>query len=67
MITLSLFLLGVALCLWRAPHGDRLHVILCLFAATLWCGLLLFDPATRSPMFGFATSTCFWAASRLHG
>jgi hypothetical protein len=66
MITLSVFLFGVALCMWRAPCGGRLHVILCLFAAALWCGLLLFDPATRNPMFGFTTSTVLWAASRLH-
>jgi hypothetical protein len=66
MITLSVFLFGVALCLWRAPRGGRLHLILCVFAATLWCGLLLFDPATRNPMYGFTTSTVLWAASRLH-
>jgi hypothetical protein len=65
MITFSLFLLGMALCLWRAPQGGWLHVILRSVAATLWCGLLLFDPATRTPMFGFAVSMFLWAGSRL--
>jgi hypothetical protein len=66
MITLAVFLFGVALCLWRAPRGGRSHVILCVFAVALWGGLLLLDPATRNPMFGFTTSTVLWAASRLH-
>ncbi len=55
VVTLFVFFLGVALCMWRLPKADRGHVILCLVAAGLWCGLLLFDPATRKPGFGFTT------------
>ena len=55
--TLVVFFLGVALCLWRAPQADRRHVILCLIAAGLWCVLLIVDPGTRKPGFGFTTAT----------
>lgn len=55
--TLFVFFFGVALCFWRVAQADRWHVVLCLVATGLWCGLLLFDPATRKPMFGVATST----------
>jgi len=64
MVTLSLFVFSKRLCMWRA-HGGRLHVTSYLFAATLWCGLLLLEFATRKPIFAFATNTFLRAASRL--
>ena len=51
--TLFVFFFGVALCMWRWPQGDRWHVVLCVIAAELWCGLLVFEPRTRTPGFGF--------------
>lgn len=56
---LIVFFLGVTLCMWRAPQGDRRHVV-CLVAATLWFGLVVFEPRTRTPSFGF-TVTSFLA------
>ena len=53
LITLFVFFFGVALCMWRLPQADRWHVILCGIAATLWGGLLLFEPRTRTPGYGF--------------
>ena len=53
IVTLFAFFFGVALCVWRWPQADRWHVVLCIIAATLWCGLLLFEPRTRTPGFGF--------------
>jgi hypothetical protein len=57
MTTLTVFFFGLALCMWRAPQADRLHVVLCLCAAALWCGPLLFDPVARNPPFGIAVIT----------
>ena len=51
--TWFVFFFGVALCMWRLPHADRWHVVLCGIAAVLWCGLLLFEPRTRTPGYGF--------------
>ena len=51
--TLFVFFVGVALCMWRWPQADRWHVVLSVIAATLWGGLLLFEPRTRTPGFGF--------------
>ena len=53
IITLFVFFLGLALCMWRKPHGDRWHVALCVAAGTLWCVLPLFEPGMRSPVYGF--------------
>ena len=55
--TLFVYFLGVALCFWRSPsnRGDRGHLTLCLTAALLWGGLLLFNPATRKPHFALTT------------
>jgi hypothetical protein len=53
IVTLFVFFLGVALAMWRWPQADRWHVVLCLIAAALWCGLPLFEPRTRSAGFGF--------------
>lgn len=44
-------------CMWRAPQGDRRHVVLCLVAATLWFGLAVFEPRTRPPSFGFTVAS----------
>jgi hypothetical protein len=55
--TLFVFFLGVALCFWRVPQADRGHVVLCLAAAGLWGGLLVFDPATQKSGFVLVTAT----------
>jgi hypothetical protein len=57
IVTLFVFFFGVALCFWRVPQADRWHVVLCVIAAALWCGLLLFEPRTRTPPFGFVVVT----------
>ena len=57
VITLFVFFLGVGLCLWRVPQADRWHFVLCAIAAALWCGLLLFEPRTRTPGYGFTVVT----------
>jgi hypothetical protein len=51
IVTLFGFFFGVGLCMWRWPQGDRWHVGLCVIAAALWCGLLLFEAGTRTPGF----------------
>ena len=53
IIALVIFFLGVALCMWRAPQADRWHVVLCVIATAVWSGLLVFEPRTRTPIFGF--------------
>jgi len=53
IVTLVVFFFGVALSMWRWPQADRWHVVLCVIAAALWCGLLLFEPRTRTAGFGF--------------
>jgi hypothetical protein len=53
IVTLFVFFFGVALSMWRWPQADRWHVVLCVIAAALWCGLLLFEPRTRTLGFGF--------------
>ncbi|MEP7304115.1 MAG: hypothetical protein ABJA98_01230 [Acidobacteriota bacterium] len=45
---LILFLVGVAVCVWRIPQADRWHVILCIIAGVLWCSLPVFEPSMRS-------------------
>jgi drug/metabolite transporter (DMT)-like permease len=52
VVTLFLFFLGIALCMWRTPRGDRWHVALCLSAAVIWSGVALFEPRTRTLGFG---------------
>jgi hypothetical protein len=56
-ITLVVFFLGVALCMWRLPRADRSHVVLCSIAGLLWCKLPLFDPSTRSLGYPFVVAT----------
>ena len=53
VVTLFVFFFGVGLCMWRAPQGDRTHIKLCSIALILWCALLLFEPRTRTPGYGF--------------
>jgi hypothetical protein len=53
IVTLVVFFFGVALSMWRWPQADRWHVVLCVIAAALWCGLLLFELRTRTAGFGF--------------
>ena len=53
IVSLFVFFFGVALSVWRWPQADRWHVVLCVIAAALWCGLLLFEPRTRTLGFGF--------------
>lgn len=55
--TLFIFFFGTALVMWRALHGDRWHVVPCVIAAVLWGGLLLFEPRTRTPGYGFSVVT----------
>jgi hypothetical protein len=55
--TLAVFFVGLGLCLWRAPHADRWHVVLCAVAALIWGTLPIFDPSTRTPGFGYTTMT----------
>lgn len=57
VFTLFVFFLGVTLCMWRAPQGYRRHVVLCLVAATLWFGLVVLEPRTRTPSAGFAVTS----------
>ena len=57
IITLFVFFLGVVLCFWRFPQGDRLHIGSCFVAAGLWCGVLFFEPRARTVMFGVTTVT----------
>jgi Na+/H+ antiporter NhaD/arsenite permease-like protein len=57
LATVFVFFVGVALCFWRIPQADRWHLALCGVAAALWGGLLLFEPRTRTPGYGFATVT----------
>lgn len=54
IVTLFVFFFGIALVMWRAPQRDRSHLALRTVAAALWCGLLLFEPRTRTPAYGFA-------------
>jgi hypothetical protein len=56
LIALFGFFLGVVLCFWRTSTA-RGHLVLCGVAAFIWVGLLLFEPQTRTPMFGFAAIT----------
>jgi hypothetical protein len=56
VITLLLFFVGVALCLWRVPQADRKHVILCLLAGALWAALPLFDPSMRKLGYAFVVA-----------
>jgi hypothetical protein len=44
LIVFLVYFLGFALCMWRAPQADNLHVFLCLGAAVLWGGLFLLVP-----------------------
>ena len=57
IVTLVIFFLGLALCMWRAPRADRWHVVLCGAASVLWCSLLAFEPRTRTPGYGFVVVT----------
>jgi drug/metabolite transporter (DMT)-like permease len=57
LVTLFVFFFGVALCFWRVPQADRWHVVLCVVAAAFWCGLLLFEPRTRTAGYGFVVIT----------
>jgi membrane protein implicated in regulation of membrane protease activity len=57
VITLLLFFVGVALCLWRIPQADRKHVILCFVAGVLWATLPLFDPSMRLAGYGFVVAS----------
>jgi Na+/H+ antiporter NhaD/arsenite permease-like protein len=62
IIALFVFFFGLALCMWRAPKADRWHVVLRLIAVTLWCGLLVFEPRTRTVGYGFVVTTFVIAA-----
>ena len=53
VVTLFMFFVAVALCMWRWPQADRWHVVLCVVVAALWCGVLWFEPRTRTTGFGF--------------
>ena len=57
IVILFIFFFGVALCMWRAPRADRWHVLLCVIAATLWSGLLVFEPRTRTLGCGVVVAT----------
>jgi len=53
VITLFVFFFGVALSMWRWPQADRWHVMLCVIAVVLWCGLPWFEPSMRTTDYGF--------------
>jgi len=53
VFTLVLFFAGMALCMWRAPRGDRRHLVLTGTAGVLWCMLPFFDASMRTPGYGF--------------
>ena len=52
VFSLFLFFAGIALCMWRAPRGDRMHLALTGIAGVLWCMLPVFDPSIRTPGYG---------------
>jgi drug/metabolite transporter (DMT)-like permease len=52
IVVLFAFFLGVGLCMWRGPVGDRRHVMFCLAAAALWATVATFEPRTRTLGFG---------------
>ena len=47
IVPLILFFVALAVCFWRTPQADRLHVKLCLLAGAIWAGLPLFEPSMR--------------------
>jgi hypothetical protein len=51
---LLVFFGALAVCFWRAPQADRLHVTLCIVAGVIWCSLPLFEPSMRRS--GYALS-----------
>jgi hypothetical protein len=53
---LILFFVGLALCFWRTPQGDRWHVILCIAAGILWCTLPIFEPSMRRSGYGMTVA-----------
>ena len=57
VVTFFLFFLGLALCMWRAPRGDRWDVVLCLSAAVIWSSLALFEPRARTLGYGVAVAS----------
>jgi hypothetical protein len=42
-----LFFVALAICFWRTPQADRLHVMLCLVAGSIWAALPVFEPSMR--------------------
>ena len=47
IVPLLLFFVALAICFWRAPQADRLHVMLCLVAGCIWAALPVFEPSMR--------------------
>lgn len=52
LTTLLVYFLALALCFWRLPQADRWHIALCAVAAILWTAIPVFNPQTRTLMYG---------------
>jgi hypothetical protein len=57
IVPLILFFVAVAICFWRAPQADRLHVRLCLLAGGIWASLPLFEPSMRRSGYALVVAT----------
>ena len=57
MVPLILFFVALAVCFWRAPQADRLHVKLCLLAGSIWASLPLFEPSMRRSGYALIVAT----------
>ena len=57
VVALILFFVAIALCFWRVPQADRLHVTLCIIAGGVWCSLPIFEPSMRRSGYALVVAT----------
>lgn len=57
MMPLVLFFVALAICFWRMPQADRLHIKLCLLAGAIWATLPVFEPSMRRSGYALVVAT----------
>jgi hypothetical protein len=65
MVPLILFFVALAICFWRIPQADRLHVKLCLLAGVIWASLPVFEHSMRRSGYALVVAT-FLVTALLH-
>ena len=63
MVPLILFFVALAICFWRIPQADRLHVMLCLVAGSIWAALPVFEPSMRRSGYALVAFALTFGAS----